>query len=245
MKITFRGIAAYVLGIPVALLGVLALFTNLMAGGLLFAGGILLLPIVRRKLFENAGIELSGGAAAAIFLVCAVAGVGTLALSAGDSSTAAGGAGSDVSNVSVTAEPVSPVDADRELAVAWNSRAQSAVDPDPNDMSIYRSNDGQKYFVVRMEITNTGEGDIELTPRLFKFETDGVIYDYQALFGSGQSFSSVTLTPGSSYSGWTVFPIPSDATDGMIVVDQDAYYNTNVSVSFEHNSKMPINMSSE
>lgn len=245
MQITFRSIAAYILGVPVALLGLLAVFTSLAAGGLLLGGGLLLLPIVRRKLLKTTGIKFSGGAAAAIFLVCAVAGMGTLALSTGGDGSTVAGPGSSVSNVSVTAESVTPVDAKRELSVVWNSRAQSAVDPDPNDMSIYRSNDGQKYLVVRMEITNTGEGKIELTPRFFKFETDGVIYDYQGLFGSGQSFSSVALTPDSSYSGWTVFPIPSDATTGSIVVDQDAYYSMNVSVSFEHDSEMPINMSSE
>jgi hypothetical protein len=246
MKITLRSVTAYGFGIPVAVLGVLALFTSALAGGLLLVAGVLALPVVRRRLRDSVGLELSGGATAAFFLVLAVAGAGTLVLSVSDGSDEGSAApGSSVSDVSVTAESVSPSDARTALSVTWNSRAQTAVDPDTSDMSIYRSNDGEKYLVVRMKITNTGSSEIELTPSLFEFQTNGVRYEYQALFGSGQGLSGATLTPGASYSGWTVFSVPSKATKGSVLVNQEAYYNGNVSVEFSRDQSMPINISSE
>jgi len=45
----------------------------------------------------------------------------------------------------------------RELEIDWNARAQTSVDPDPSDFQTYDSNDGQKYLVIRVAVTNTGE----------------------------------------------------------------------------------------
>lgn len=244
MRITLRSIVAYVLGVPVAIFGVLVIFTNVVAGILFVVGGLLALPVVRRKLDASTGLEFSGGAAAAIFLVCAVAGVGTLAFSAspsdGDTAT---GPGSGVTDVSVTAQSMSPADAATQLSVTWNSRAQSAVDSDSSDLTNHQPNDGEKFVVVRMQVTNTGTSDLELTPRLFQLRADGVVYEYQVLFGSGHGLAGVTLTPGAGYSGWTVFSVPNGTTEGSLIVNQDAYFRKNVTVQFTHNASMPINMS--
>lgn len=242
VKITFRSIVAYVLGIPTVLLGVVALFTSPLAGVLLVAGGLLALPVVRRKLDAIIGVEFSGGAATGIFLVCAVVGMGVLVLSVGGGGTGSV-PGSDVSNVSVRASSSTPADANNQISIVWNSRAQSSVDPDSGDLSIYNAEDGEKFLVVRLRITNSGTQDIELTPRLLQFQSGGVIYDYQGLFGSGQGMSGVTLTPGAEYTGWTVYSIPSDITDGQLVVNQDVYYDSSVAVAFEHDPEMAINVS--
>jgi len=243
MKITLRSIAAYLFGIPIALFGLPATLVSVPAGLMILTGGLLALPVIRRQLSDRTGIEFSGGAAAGIFLVCAVAGVTTLALSADGGSSGPAGPGADVSNVSVTPESTVPDAASYQLSVEWNSRAQSAVDPNPDDMSIYNTEDGEKFLVVRMHITNTGSQDIELTPRFFKFKSEGVIYDYQALFGSGHGLSGVTLTPGADYTGWLVFAVPSDTSSGTLLVNQDTYYDATVETQFEHDTGMAINMS--
>lgn len=243
MKITLRSIAAYLLGIPIALFGVPAMLASIPAGLMLLVGGLLALPVTRRQLHDRTGVEFSGGAAAGIFLVCAVAGTATLIMSAGGSSSGPSGPGADVANVSVTAESATPADPSHQLSVEWTSRAQSAVDPNPNDMSLYNTEDGEKYLVVRMHITNTGSQEIELTPRFFQFQSEGVIYDYQALFGNGQGLSGVTLTPGADYTGWLVFAVPSETSTGTIVVNQGAYYDATVEAQFEHDSEMAVNMS--
>lgn len=109
-------------------------------------------------------------------------------------------------------------------------------------MSHYSSNDGQKFLVVRMEIENRGDGETELTPRLFQFESDGVVYDYQGLFGSSNGLSGVSLQSGSTYRSWVVFSLPEDATQGTLRANNDAYYDETVTVSFEHDGSMPIEM---
>lgn len=244
MKITLRSIVAYIFGIPVALLGVLAFFTNVVAGILLFVGGVLALPVVRRRLGSSIGLEFSGGAAALIFLVCTVAGIGTVSFSEMNSNDGtATGPGHDVANVSLSAQSVSPADATAHLSVRWNSRAQSAVDPDSSDLTNYQPNDGNKFVVVRMNITNTGSRNLELTPRLVHLQSNGVVYESQILFGSGQGLSGVTLAPGGSYTGWTVFSVPNGTAEGSLVVNQDAYISRNVAVEFTRDPSILINMS--
>jgi len=174
--------------------------------------------------------------------IVVVGGIGLLAL-AGSADSGPTGPGSDVSNVSMVAADASPPDATHSLDVVWNARAQSEVDPDPSDFSAYNANEGEKFLVVRMEITNSGDTDVELTQRLFKAEADGVRYDTQSLFGSGNSISDVTLSPGATYSGWVAFSIPSGTTDAELTVSQEAYYRENVTVAFDRNPEMPINMS--
>jgi hypothetical protein len=171
-----------------------------------------------------------------------IAGVVVLII-VGLSSTGAVAPGADVSNVTVTAEDTSPPGSTVSLDVEWNSRAQSAVDPDPDDVSTYQSNDDQKFVVVRMEVTNTGTEPIELTPRLFRLSSDGVEYEYQGFFGSGNSLSGVTLNSNGTHSAWTAFSVSEGLTDGELTVNQDAYFQKNISVSLTHNSDMPINMS--
>jgi len=145
--------------------------------------------------------------------------------------------------VSVSAQNAEPSDPTASLDVTWNARAQSAVDPDPSDMEIYNANDGQKFVVVRASITNTGDTDLELRARFLKFESNGVEHDRQALFGSGYTLGGVTLKPDATHSGWTVFSVPEDTTEGQLVVDQEVYYDDRVAVSFTHDQSMAINMS--
>lgn len=240
MKITFGSIVSYLVGVPLAILGVL-LTVQSPLGLVPFLAGVVIIPVVRRQIAKRAGVELSRGAAAGIGTVGVIAGVVVLVLVALSGGGAAPGA--DVSNVTVSAGDTSPQDPSTSLQVEWNSRAQSAVDPDPDDVSIYNPNDGEKFVVVRMRVTNTGDESLELTPRLFRLASGGVEYEYQALFGSGNSLSGVTVNPGGSHSAWTAFSVPEEMTEAQLIVNQEAYFQQNVSVSFNHNQGMPINMS--
>lgn len=240
MEITLGSIVSYVVGVPLVLLSLL-LTVQTPLGLIPLLAGLLIIPVVRRQLAERAGIELSRGAAAGIGTAGVIAVIVVLVV-VGLSGGGGGAPGADVSNVTVTAEDSFPQDASTSLQVEWNSRAQSAVDPDPDDMSIYNSNEGQKFVVIRVRITNTGDEAIELTPRLFRLTSDGVEYEYQALFGSGNSLSGVTVNPDGTHSAWTAFSVPEDQTESRLIVNQEAYVRKNVSVSFTHNADMPINM---
>lgn len=243
MNITLGSIVSYVVGVPLTLLGLL-LTIQTPLGLVPFLAGILIIPVVRRQIAERAGVEFSRGAAAGIGTFGVIAFIIIFVIVAPSGGGGSGAApGSDVSNVSVSAVDASPPDASTSLAVEWNSRAQSAVDPDPDDMSIYNSNEGQKFVVFRVRISNEGSEPLELTPRLFRLRSAGVEYEYQSLFGSGNSLSGVTLNAGGSHSAWTAFSVPEDLTEAELIVYQDAYFQQNVSVSFSHNPGMPIAMS--
>lgn len=239
MNITLGSIVSYVIGVPLALLGFL-LTIQTPLGLIPLLAGVLIIPIVRRTIANRLGVEFSRGAAAGIGTVGVIAGVVVfvlVGLSGGGSVP-----GADVSNVSVTAEDASPADANTALNVRWNSRAQPSVDPSPDSLTHYSANDGEKFVVIRMEITNKGNDSIELTPRMFRLRSSNVEYDYQGLFGSGNSFSDVTLNPGGSYTAWVAYSVPEDMTEAKLIVNQEAFYRTNVSVTFEYDSQMPIDM---
>jgi hypothetical protein len=245
MKITLGSIASYVVGAFLVIVSV-PLTIQSPVGLLTLLAGLLVLPFVRRFLESRFDIELSRGVTAAtgsLGVVIAIVAVVLIAISAGGGSVEnTNTPGSDVSDVSVTAEN-SISNTPSHLDIEWNSRAQSAVDPDPDDISIYNSNEGQKFVVVRMKIQNTGSEPVELTPQAFILRSDGVEYSYQGLFGSGNSLSDVTLNSGGEYSGWVVFSVPEDMTDAELITDQDAYFQQTVSTNFNRNSGMAINMS--
>ena len=126
--------------------------------------------------------------------------------------------------------------------MTWNARAQSAVDPDTSDVSNYQAEDGNKFAVVRMQLTNAGESEIDLTPRLFRLTADGVSYDFQSLFGSGQGGLDVALQQNASYDGWVVFEVPEDTSNAELTVNQDAYVG-NTTVRFTQDESLPVNVS--
>lgn len=190
MEITLGSIVSYVVGIPLVLVSFLLTLQSPFGLIPLFAG-LLVLPPVRRQLAKRAGVGFSRWAAGGIGAFGVVSFIVVLILVA-LSGGGGGVTGADVSNVSVSAQDASPSNPSTSLNVVWNARAQSAVDPDPGDMSIYNSNEGEKFLVVRVEVTNSGDEPIELDPRLFKFQSEGVVYDYQPLFGSGNSLSGVS-----------------------------------------------------
>lgn len=242
MNITLGSILSYLVGLPLTLFGLL-LTIQTPLGLVPLLAGVLIIPVVRRQLASRAGVEFSRGAAAGIGTFGVIAFVVVLVMVGLSGSGGTGGVpGADVSNVSVTAEDANPPDAGTTLSVEWNSRAQSSVDPDPDDMATYNSNEGQKFVVVRVRVANDGGEPLELTPRMFRLRSSGVEYEYQPMFGSGNSLSGVTVNPGGSHSAWTAFSVPDDMTEARLVVYQDAFFQQTVSVSFDHNPDMPIRM---
>lgn len=259
MDITGGTIAGYAYGIPALLVGLASaafgvLFllagtggavATLLFGIVLLIGAVVSMPVSRRTVHDKVGISFSRGAVVGVCGVVSVLAtvlfvVGVIGL-LGSGASAVPGA--DVSNISVSANDVNS-GSGSALSITWNSRAQSAVDPDSGDMSTYRAEDGQKFVVIRMQITNTGTEDIDLSPRFFKLQSSSVVYDYQGLFGSSSGgLSGVTLQPDGDYSGWIAFSVPSDTQSASLITDQSVYYDRNISVSFEHDSSMSINVS--
>ena len=110
-------------------------------------------------------------------------------------------------------------------------------------MLIFHPDDGEKFVVVRMTITNAGDRQHQLTPRLFRLEADGEVYDHENTLGPGYNIDDVTIGPGDEYSGWTVYAVPMGTTEARLTVDRDFYLERNVSVTFTHDPDLAINMS--
>lgn len=98
MKLTFRSILGYLIGIPILLFGVLALVTSVIGGIVLIVAGIIAVPKTRRVFQSKTGIEFSTGAAAGIPTILILIGIVALAMATAGTT---GAPGSDVSNVSV------------------------------------------------------------------------------------------------------------------------------------------------
>lgn len=244
MNITLGSIVSYCVGVPLALFGaILTIQTPL--GLIPLIAGVLIIPVVRRQLGARVGVEFSRGATAGIGTFGVIAFVVVLVLVAlsGGGGGGGGGVGADVSNVGVTAEDTNPPDSSSTLSVEWNSRAQSAVDPNSDDLSTYRANEGQKFVVVRVRVTNEGGDPVELTPAMFRLRSSGVEYEYQGLFGSGNSLSGVTINSGGTHSAWTAFSVPEEMSEARLTIYQDAFFNQNISVSFTHNEQMSVGVS--
>lgn len=258
MEITGSSIAGYAFGLPsllvgltAGLFGVLFLVTGTSRGVSLLLFGIVLTiagsvatPVLRRLIKSQLGISFSRPAVVGISALSTVLAtlLFVITIIGLISSTGSVPPGADVSNVSMSAQNVNPETADHQLEIIWNARAQSGVDPDTDDFSSYSAEDGEKFVVVRMEVTNVGDGEIELTPRFFQFESSGVRHDYQGLFGSSDGFSGITLSPGATHEGWIVFSVSEDTTTGVLVTNQDAYFDQNVSVAFTHDERMAIDV---
>jgi hypothetical protein len=239
MRVTLGSIVSYVVGIPIALFSLVLLVLSPIAL-IPLALSLFIIPPIRRRITGYAGLEFSRGAVAGIGVVAVIAILGVaIAVSGGGSSQP----GSDVEDISVSAVDASPDAPTTSLEVVWNSRAQSSVDPDPDDLSSYSSNEGQKFVVLRAEITNMGEESLELTPQMFRLRSSNVEYEYQALFGSGNSFSGVELNPEGSHSAWIAFSVPEGTTTAELFVDQSAFFDQTVEVQFDHDPEMAINMS--
>ncbi|MDS0280327.1 DUF4352 domain-containing protein [Halomicroarcula sp. S1AR25-4] len=246
VEITLRNVVGYLFGLAAILAGLVFALVSVGSGLVLIIAGVLALPVVRRGLDSRLDVSFSTAAVVGLVALLTVASMGMLVASVLDGSGQSGptGPGSEVSNVSMTAQDASPPDSGQSLDVVWNARAQSAVDPDPNDMTGYSAEEGQKYLVVRMQLTNTGSSSIEMTPALFRVLGNGVEYEYQALFGSTSGeLSGVTLRSGATYDGWVAFSIPDSTTSAELIVHQDAYYQTNTTVQFEKDATMPVNVS--
>lgn len=241
MKLTLRSMLGYLAGIPILLFGLLILYTTILGGVAIVIGGLVAIPKTRRLFQDQTGIELSTGAAGGIPAIMLMIGMVLLAMSSAGV-TGSGVPGDDVSNVSVSHEDLEREAPDHELHVTYNTRAQDSVNPDPDDGSHYSSGSGQKYLVIRMELENRGSSDVELSQDLFRFETGGVVHDYQSLLGSGNSLQGTTLEPGSTYNSWVVFSIADDVEEGTLRATDEPLYDETATITFEKDSSMAIEM---
>lgn len=138
-------------------------------------------------------------------------------------------------------EDASPNNSFTILRVEYNSRAQSAIDLTRGDNKAYFPPNGRKWLVVKMRIQNKGEQEFTLTPALFEVGVDGAFYQYSRLEGSPNILSNVDLTPTAEITGWTAYPIPSEARSATLRANQDAYFGS-IEVNFYHYDEILVDV---
>lgn len=247
------GVATAIYGLSMVLVGFSGGLPVTLAGVLFIFAGSVTFPWTRPYVSAYTRVEFSGGAIATIMLLSIVLSP-ALALTGGlmynpstvpaDSSSTTSdqttpSAVDDAPPVTVTSENV---DSNRSniLHVEYHGRAQYTVDPDPDTLSSYSSDDGNKYVVVRLELTNNGSSEIDLRNSMFRIDVDGVVRDSVNLFGADGGLSGTSLRPEATTKAWIVFSVPEDAEDTTILADL-TYYDTH-GIVFSQNQSLAIDM---
>lgn len=218
---------------------------SLLATLLFAAAGLVALPQVRGALRDR-GTVITTWLAAALLVTGLIAGIGVYSIAEPTTSPNTQGASNSPTTPTANAPSINlaandtayenPADS---LHVGWNGTARSAVDPQRDDGYTYEADSGKQYVIVRLNLTNTGERSLDLTPEYFRLLAAGVEYAPQQLVG-GDDLRSATLRPGASYQAHLAFEIPADVDAAVVITNPDAYYNKQVAANFTRNSGLAI-----
>jgi hypothetical protein len=170
---------------------------------------------------------------------CLAAVVGAVFPFSGCTSNSNGSPSSDASttgdisppSVDLTAEDVSPSDTNGTLRVAYRSGgAQSKIGTNPATIA----EDGQKWLIVELSITNEGDEVHEVSPSRYVVQIDNQQYT-QVITDRETSLKDIgKLEPGGTVSGEIVYHIPEEASDATLTVRDDVDVPRPVTATFVH-----------
>jgi hypothetical protein len=131
--------------------------------------------------------------------------------------------------VDVDPLPAEPDGAVTELAVTWNRRAASLLNPDVG--AGRQSGTGTIYVVIQLRIENVGEEPTRVLPEMFQLaDTDKRLYQ-QLDFDDPDSLGTRRLHPGDVANGWLVWTVPNSKTRFLLAVTNEPLPDP-VAVSF-------------
>lgn len=110
---------------------------------------------------------------------------------------------------------------------------------DPPDSTARSAASGQKFLVVRAEVTVESEltENIDVYGSVVGLEADGIIYD-------GRSIRNLpgltqTVTPGTTYDAWIQYEIPEDVTEATLVATNPRnWFDYSVELTFEQDDSL-------
>jgi hypothetical protein len=121
--------------------------------------------------------------------------------------------------VDVDPLPASPDGAVTELAVTWNRRAASLLNPDVG--AGRQSGTGTIYVVVQLRVENVGEEPTRVLPAMFQLaDTDKRLYQ-QLDFDDPDMLGTRRLRPGEVANGWLVWAVPNSKTRFLLAVTNE------------------------
>lgn len=118
--------------------------------------------------------------------------------------------------VSVNEADVSADDPVTTLEVEYSATVANELPTDPPTLA----EDGQKWVLLRMRITNEGAETYDVTGGPFILEHNGQTYEIVST-GADWSVRGRTIEPGDSTTGWLVYHLPEAATSAMLTVRDD------------------------
>jgi len=243
MDVSLNRLAFYVGAAVAFFFAIGAASVNIIATLLFAAAGLVALPQVRSRLRARGTVITTWLAAALLVTGLASGLVVYSATPAADSTPNDAGAGTSTTAsgvaISFSANDTEfQNDVDR-LHVGWTAEAREVVDPQANDGYSYEADADRQYVVVRVNITNTGERSIDLTPRYFRLLANGVEYSPQQLAG-GDDVRDVTLRPGASYKAHLTFEVPRDVDAATVIANPDAYRQKRVAAVFSEHTNLTV-----
>jgi archaellum component FlaG (FlaF/FlaG flagellin family) len=135
--------------------------------------------------------------------------------------------GDSVSSVDLGAEDASPSDSTATLRVSYSAETRTELPTDPPTLA----EDGHKWLVVEMEITNEGDEVHEISPSRYVVWIDGEMHEFVVTKGD-RSLRGEDVDPGESVSGEVVFHIPEETTAATLAVRDDVDVPRPVTVTF-------------
>ena len=124
-----------------------------------------------------------------------------------------------------------------QLDVRWRARTQLVLDPPERDVRTL-AEDGFKWLVVQLAVTNNGTSEWDARPVPFIVETNGDRFEITTSRVESY-FGGEPLAPGESVSGWLSFHIPRDARTAELhcdpslsAVDLSAAFDVDASLAF-------------
>jgi hypothetical protein len=166
-----------------------------------------------------------GGAVVALLAVVAVVVVGPTIL----------GTGGDVQETTFDVSAASSSGDAATLRVAWNAGATTELRP--GDDSVYRPRPGQRFVLVRMNVTNAGSGTVGLRQRGFLLRANGTTRGHQPL-SNASGFDPAVLAPGESTTVWTVFSVDESTTTATLVASEAVYGDA--AVRFDRDANLSV-----
>jgi len=126
---------------------------------------------------------------------------------------------------------------DVSLSVRYNATTQWQLPTDPPTLA----DSGQKWLVVRMDITNTGSEQRAVTGYQYiaeagadRYEPVASTEDWALAQADGQS--TATIGPGETVTRWLVFQVPTDTTDATLQVRENTQQT--FAVRFAHDPSL-------
>jgi len=134
-------------------------------------------------------------------------------------------------DVSLSAEDSNPANPDVSLDVSYNSTVDTEIPTEPTTVA----EDGQKWLLVRMDVTNTGPDARELNAYQYRVAADADQYE-QVITKESWELRGKEVALDETVSGWVVFHIPESVTDATLTADSGD--QRNYAVAFTHDTSL-------